>query len=331
VGGARPEPFGSALVQRCCADRAQAAQAFDALSARSTPAWRPCCSTIALYSPGVLGRLRQASFGDEIGPMAALSSSGPRLPMLNRSRAGQPCHHFGAVLARLRAPDTVWWGRASAHGPDRRDGAAAVSRDLAGFFNGVDSRFGDNWRAASPALHQFEPQQQRAASSADINAVHFAATRWRITSPGTANWCGLRLEHDRFNRSSFSLVLPIIQRHAMSGHGQLFGELGYGVALGASPQSLRWHRLCHSNTNGFSETGVWPRSGSGNAGNVGYSTLGARIAAIIFAERNGADPRVSLAWQHAFGDVTPSHRSPSRIRASDSASQVPARAERRAG
>jgi outer membrane autotransporter protein len=44
----------------------------------------------------------------------------------------------------------------------------------------------------------------------------------------------------------------------------------------------------------------------GNKDDIGYSTLGVR-AATYYPLRNGMvlSPRASLAWQHAFGAVTP--------------------------
>ncbi len=92
------------------------------------------------------------------------------------------------------------------------------------------------------------------------------------------------------------------------GEAQVFGELGYGVALGtiaAEPfAGLAW---VHLNTGSFTEAGgVSALTGSGNSDDVGYSTLGAR-AATDFRLSNGMAliPCALLAWQHAFGEVTP--------------------------
>ena len=38
---------------------------------------------------------------------------------------------------------------------------------------------------------------------------------------------------------------------------------------------------------------------------VGYSTLGLRLASADCVGGIGVRPRLSVAWQHAFGDVTP--------------------------
>jgi outer membrane autotransporter protein len=45
---------------------------------------------------------------------------------------------------------------------------------------------------------------------------------------------------------------------------------------------------------------------AGNRDDVGYSTLGARVATYYLLQNGMAlIPRASVAWQHAFGDVTP--------------------------
>jgi hypothetical protein len=63
----------------------------------------------------------------------------------------------------------------------------------------------------------------------------------------------------------------------------------------------------HLDTASFTETGgVSALAGTGNREDVGYSTLGARLATNYLLQNGMAlIPRVSVAWQHAFGDVTP--------------------------
>ena len=89
----------------------------------------------------------------------------------------------------------------------------------------------------------------------------------------------------------------------------MFGELGYGMTFGAAAAEpyagLAW---VHLDTASFTETGgVSALAGTGNKDDVGYSTLGVR-AATYYVLPNGMAliPRTSVAWQHAFGTVTPS-------------------------
>jgi len=112
-------PFGSALVQAVLPLTApQAAQAFDALSGEIHASVETVLFDDSRYMrQAVLGRLRQASFGDEIGlrwlrcPRAA-----PRWPMLNRSprQAAVPSLRCSRRLHARPIPSGG--GRASAHG-----------------------------------------------------------------------------------------------------------------------------------------------------------------------------------------------------------------------
>ena len=88
----------------------------------------------------------------------------------------------------------------------------------------------------------------------------------------------------------------------------MFAELGYGMTFGATAAEpyagLAW---VHLDTASFTETGgVSALAGTGNKDDVGYSALGAR-AATYYVLPNGLAliPRASVAWQHAFGTVTP--------------------------
>jgi outer membrane autotransporter protein len=88
----------------------------------------------------------------------------------------------------------------------------------------------------------------------------------------------------------------------------LSGEVGHGTTLGLlAVEPFAGLAYVHVNTGGFLETGgLAALSGTGNSENVGYSTLGARAAtAIMLANGTALVPRASVAWQHAFGDVTP--------------------------
>ncbi len=75
-------------------------------------------------------------------------------------------------------PDLTWWSVGTgAWGQFDGDGnAAGVQRNLAGYFTGVDRRFGDNWLAGLAAGYTNSSLSVAArASAADINTAHFAA------------------------------------------------------------------------------------------------------------------------------------------------------------
>ncbi len=63
----------------------------------------------------------------------------------------------------------------------------------------------------------------------------------------------------------------------------------------------------HLGTAGFTETGQTAAlSGAGINEDVGYSSLGLRLASNVALEGGQVlTPHASAYWQHAFGDVTP--------------------------
>ena len=90
--------------------------------------------------------------------------------------------------------------------------------------------------------------------------------------------------------------------------GQVFGEVGYGMAFGRSrsnrsPGSLTCTcaMVRSSRAAALRRCRVQARSE-----NTGYSFLGVRAATFVpLANGTMLIPRGTLQWQHAFGDVTP--------------------------
>ena len=108
------------------------------------------------------------------------------------------------------------------------------------------------------------------------------------------------------------IALPGVAERASGrydgGTGQVFGEAGYGFALGAvAVEPFAGGAWVHVSTDAASENGgIAALNVAGKTFEVGYSTLGIRAASMIPL---GYDmvlvPRASAAWQHAFSDVTP--------------------------
>ena len=112
--------------------------------------------------------------------------------------------------------------------------------------------------------------------------------------------------------SSRYVLLPGLGDNAQSqynaGLTQVFDEVGYGMAfqnVAVEPfAGLAW---AHLNTDGFSEqASAVGLTANGSGADVGYSTLGLRVATdIVLPAGMVFTPRASVAWQYAFGDVTP--------------------------
>jgi outer membrane autotransporter protein len=149
------------------------------------------------------------------------------------------------------------------------------------------------------------------ASSANIDSAYFAG--YGGTSFGPLNFrSGAALAWHTIGTSR-SIAFPGFSEQASARYsaveGQVFGEIGYGMSFGNTAvepfAGLAWVYL---NSESFNETGgVAALGASGTQDDVNYSTLGARWAS-TYLMPNGMMlmPRASLAWQHAFGTVTPS-------------------------
>src|SRR5262245_26444294 len=269
----------------------------------------------------VLGRLRQAPYAGGSGAIAVLGSGGPTLAYGESASDAalayankKPSFPIKAppLAAPVETPDLTFWAQGvGAWGKIDGDGNAAdASRNLGGVFTGFDRRFGD-WRAGLAAGYSNSSVSVSArASSANIDTAYVAAYAgtsywaWNFRSGATFAWNTIG--------TSRTIAFPGFVEQATTRYGtgeaQVFGEVGYGLTFGAIAAEpfagLAW---VHLDTASFAETGgVSALAGSGNREDVGYSTLGARLATYYLLQNGMAlIPRASVAWQHAFGDVTP--------------------------
>jgi outer membrane autotransporter protein len=198
------------------------------------------------------------------------------------------------------------WGRFDGDG-----NAAGVRRDLGGFFAGVDARFGDFARIgfASGYTHSSVNVDDR-ASSAGINTFHLGGYGGTQVGPVNLRAGGAYAFHTI--NTDRAIVFPglIDAAHASydASTAQAFGEIGYGLALGRfAVEPFGGLAYVRVQTDGFLENGgIAALAGAGNSNEVVYSSLGVRAATSIpLANGTALIPRATLAWQHAFGDVTP--------------------------
>src|SRR5262245_35988799 len=301
---------------------AGARQAFDALSGEVHGSVQTTMTDDSRYiRQAVLGRLRQAPYAGADGAMAALGSGGPILAYADPVAGGGLTDRSGdrptqAIDQALRAPaqssDLTFWAQGvGAWGRVNSDGNAAdLNRNLGGVFTGFDSRFGE-WRAGLAGGYTNASASVSArASSANIDSAYFAG--YGGASFGALNFrSGAALAWHTIGTSR-SIIFPGFSEQASARYsaisGQVFGEVGYGMSFGniaVEPfAGLAWVFL---NTESFNETGgLAALNASSTQNDVNYSTVGARWAS-NYLMPNGMMfmPRASLAWQHAFGTVTP--------------------------
>ena len=308
---------------------AGARQAFDALSGEIHASAQTVMLNDSLYlREALLGRMRQASFASSSGPNAALATGGPTVAYAQTSvsspappvesamaYAGNPPPAFAVKAVPAAVPATTFWTQGvGAWGRSGSDGnAATVSRTLAGFFSGVDQRLGRDWLAgfAGGYTHASVNSSER-ASSATIETAHLAAYAaansgpWTLRTAAAASFSTLA--------TSRAIAFPGFADTATAHYGattaQIFGELSYGVTFGPiAAEPFGGLAFVYRRTDGFAESGgsgLAALSGSAASDDIGYSTFGGR-AATTYVLPGGmvATPRLSAAWQHAFGPVTP--------------------------
>jgi len=307
VGGALDRsPPGSTLVTAVSLlTPDQARQAYDALSGEIHASTQGVLIDSSRYMRlAILGRLRQASYAAEAPGVGALAYGGPALAFQDPVGA-----HYGPAAGPRYAFWTQGfgsWGRFDSDG-----NAAAVRRDFGGFVSGVDARLGPEWRAGVAAGYARSSINDRARSStAGVDTAQVAAYSGARVGALSVRVGAAFAWHDI--NTSRSIVFPGFADAATARYGgesgQVFGEIGYGMAFGSTAvepfAGLAW---VHLRTDPFAESGgPAALTGATNNQDVGYSTLGIRMAT-IWILRNGWTlvPRASVAWQHAFSDVTP--------------------------
>jgi len=266
----------------------------------------------------MLGRMRQASYSGAPGELGALSFGGPELAYTG---GGAYAADFPAKAVPGKAPPrvngpsrdlTFWaqglggWGHADSDG-----NAASLKSRFGGFLSGADARFGDAWRAGLVAGYmRTDLSVADRSSSAGIDSVQFggyAAGRLGVFNVRG----GASYSYDSID-SSRAIFFPGFSdkanAHFHGNVGQVFGEVGYGMALGSvAVEPLAGLAYVHVHDGAFNEAGGAAALSAASANqNTGYSTLGVRAAtAVPLANGTVLVPRGSVQWQHAFGDVTP--------------------------
>jgi outer membrane autotransporter protein len=208
--------------------------------------------------------------------------------------------------------DVVFWAQGfGARGRFDGDGnATSLRRDLAGFFTGADTRVGSDGRLGIAAGYTASRNNLDGRGSANVETGHLIGYGgWRfgalnLRAGGAYAWHTI----DTDRTIAFPGFFDRATAHYNGGTGQIFGEAGYGFAFGKlAVEPFAGAAWVHLKTDAFNERGgAAALAVAASAFEVGYSTLGIRAASMIpLAADMMLVPRVSVAWQHAFTDVTP--------------------------
>ena len=291
---------------------AGARQAFDALSGEVFGSVHNTQGQEAQFArSAMLGRMRQASYAGAPGELGALGFAGPQLAYASADANSFPVK--AAPGARGPSRDLTFWAQGlGGWGHADSDGNAASLRSrFGGFLSGVDARFGDTWRAGFVAGYMRSDLNVDArASSAGIDSVQLGGyASGRVGAFNVRGGASYSLDTIDTSRAIFFPGFADKASARFHGNvGQVFGEVGYGMAFGqVAVEPLAGLAYVHVRDGSFLESGgAAALSGASANENTGYSFLGVRVAsAMPLANGTVLVPRGMLQWQHAFGDVTP--------------------------
>ncbi|MCK0210113.1 autotransporter domain-containing protein, partial [Starkeya koreensis] len=213
-----------------------------------------------------------------------------------------------AEPAPVQAPSSAVWAQAfgSWGSTDGNANAAALDRNTGGFFIGADTLF-NGWRiGALGGYSQTSFDVDARASSGDSDNYHaglYAGTNW-----GAVNFrSGASYSWNNVSTTRYaSLPLPeTLKADYSAGTAQAFGELGYGMTLGAANvEPFVGLAYVNLGTDAYTETGGLaglhaPSSSMATT----YSTLGLRASTAVDLGTTVATLKGLLGWRHAFGDV----------------------------
>lgn len=288
-----------AVVQQASAAGARAA--FDGLSGEIHASARGVLIEDSRFvRDAAMGRLRAAfgAAGAGRGQVTAYAADGPASASATTDRFALWGQGFGS------------WGRSNGDG-----NAARLNRSTGGFLIGADGLVLDAWRLGLVAGYSRSSfnARERASSGASDN-IHLGAY-------GGGQWGALALRagaaytwHDvtTSRTVAFSGFGDSLKAGYQAATAQVFGELGYGIALGATPvgrlafEPFANLAYVHLSADGFGEKGgAAALTGRGEASGVTFSTLGLRTASDFMLGAVAVTARGTLGWRHAFGDTVP--------------------------
>jgi len=296
---------------------AGARQAFDALSGEIHATVAGTLADDSRYvREAVLGRLMQAGHTGQ-----ALSAGGPQVTssqvtssqVASLDSQAMALGYDGKSLAEPAREPLAFWTRAyGAWGDFDSDGnAASADRDLGGFISGMDADIGSGWRAGLATGASFSNVDVNARySSADVSTYqlggYIGGMAGALALRGGGMWAWSEIDTSR------AVVFPGFFERQKANYdadtGQLFGEIAYPTQVGGiALEPFGGLAFVSVNTDSFTERGGLEASlrGVNLDQDVGYTSVGLRMASTMMWGATQVTPHISAAWLHAFDDVTP--------------------------
>src|SRR4029078_1357720 len=218
-----------------------------------------------------------------LDPRIALAFGGPELAYAGgNANAAYAADIRPAVPGKApkrtgeRSRDLTFWAQVlGGWGHTDSDGnAASVKSRFGGFLSGVDARFGDTWRAGFVAGYMRSDLNVDArASSAGIDSVQLGAyAAGRLGAFNVRGGASYSLDSIDTSRAIFFPGFTDKASARFHGNvGQVFGEVGYGMAFGrGAVEPLAGLAYVHVRDGSFLESGgVAALSGASASENTG--------------------------------------------------------------
>jgi outer membrane autotransporter protein len=193
---------------------------------------------------------------------------------------------------------------------DGNGNAAAMGTTFSGFLTGTDARFGLLRAGLMGGYTHSNLNVDTLASSGGIDSAHLGA--YAGLSVGAFHLRGgASASFDSIDTSRMVAVPGVGgSTHAQfnGNTSQVFGEVAYSMAYNKiAIEPFAGLAYVHVHDGGFLESGgLAALSGAASNDNIGYSSLGVRVASLwTLANGTVLVPHASAAWQYAFGDVVP--------------------------
>jgi outer membrane autotransporter protein len=258
----------------------------------------------AYFRNAIFARLRNTAFSGFAGTLGYLSEQDEQALAYTGNVQANP---FRALRPVDRGVE--YWAQAfgswAKYQSDSNAGDA--KRATGGIVAGLDKMLLDGIRAGlSVGYSNTTARITDRASKANADTFHFAAYlskldgRWSYRTGAAAALHNVDSERN--------IIGDTLRANYFAFTGQIFGEVAYAMTAGQfAVEPFVNLALVHHHTNGFTETGANSAlTTDGIDKTLGFSTIGMRFATRYnLANGQVLIPRFSAAWQHAFGNLTP--------------------------
>ncbi|UOK69199.1 autotransporter outer membrane beta-barrel domain-containing protein [Ancylobacter polymorphus] len=265
-----------------------------------------------LVADTLVGRLRQASAAGASPALAALATGGPVTAYAAKAPEAASPFPVKALPPEPAGPVYAAWAQGfgqwnSANGTGN---SADVDSSLGGFLAGGDVTAGNVTFGLAAGYASASLDVDDRMSSADADTVLLAAyaganfDAFRLRGGASYGWSSIDTTRSVAMLSLFENPLGSYDGSTAN----IFVEAAYAVEAGGVAfepfAQMAWSWI---DTDSFTETGAFTSglASSGLSYDVPYSTLGLRLATTLAMGEGTVTPHASIAWRHAYGDITP--------------------------